>query len=334
MTIKDLQARLRELGRIRLGQMQTDKNGNPRPAKLDRFRLTSSDRELIKTAAGQFGGRPQPWGDQWEVVTETDCLDVILPPPEIMFSQWYELWSAGGCERRCDGTRNVLTDSECECIPGERECQPTTRLSVMLAAIETFGVWRLETHGYYAATELAGAYELVRMAAANGARLPARLRVEQRQVKRRNEPQRDFVVPALDLDIGSAGVAQITGGEAASPEPVAVTEPAETPQPEPVEPVTQPSADSLPAPEVASADDPHERALADLDEAIDEAVRRGVDANWNEMRGHAAFSAEHAEAAARRVRDMQPDSVTPDPRSEAVLPKTGINPDAEAEGPA
>jgi len=101
-----------------------------------------------------------------------------------------------------------------------------------------------------------------------------------------------------------------------------------------VEGVTEPSAESLPAPEVASPDDPHEAALADLDEAIDEAIRRGVDVNWNELRGHAAFSAKHAEAAARRVREMQPDSVTPDPRSEAVLPKTGINPDAQPEGPA
>ena len=40
MAIVDLQRRLQEIGRIRIGQ-QVKSNGKSRPAKLDRFRLTS-----------------------------------------------------------------------------------------------------------------------------------------------------------------------------------------------------------------------------------------------------------------------------------------------------
>jgi len=54
--ILDIQQRSRELGRIRIGQTQPTKSGKSRPAKLDRFRLTSASRPLLERVAALYGG--------------------------------------------------------------------------------------------------------------------------------------------------------------------------------------------------------------------------------------------------------------------------------------
>src|SRR5690625_704990 len=105
--IIDLQRRIAEIGRIRIGQQVESKGGRSRPAKLDTFRLTSNDPQRIKQAAEVYGGQPREWQSPadkaFEVVTEATALDVMVPPSDMAFSQHYELWSAGGCQRRCDG---------------------------------------------------------------------------------------------------------------------------------------------------------------------------------------------------------------------------------------
>ena len=42
-----------------------------------------------------------------------------------------------------------------------RECKLTMRLSVFLTGIDTLGVWRLESHGFYAAAENLGYAKVV-----------------------------------------------------------------------------------------------------------------------------------------------------------------------------
>jgi hypothetical protein len=214
--IIDLQRRLAEIGRIRIGQTVTSANGKARPAKLETFRLTSADRTRIDLAAGMFGGKPRQWdapaGRQWEVITTVDALDVIVPPSDMAFSQWYELWSAGGCQRRCDGQLESISDGPCLCDPERRDCDVHTRLSVMLANLPGLGVWRIDTSGYYAAVELQGAVEVIHLAAGRGQMLPARLRLEQRVVKRSENGKpvtRRFAVPVLDIEVSPA---QLLGG--------------------------------------------------------------------------------------------------------------------------
>jgi hypothetical protein len=208
--IIDLQRRLAEIGRIRIGQQVPTGKGT-RPAKLETFRLTSADRTRINLAADLFGGQPRQWdapaGRQWEVITTVDALDVIVPPSDMAFSQYYELWSAGGCLRRCDGQTESISDGPCVCEPDRRECSIHTRLSVMLANLPGLGVWRVDTSGYYAAVELQGAVEVIRLAAGRGQMLPARLRLEQRAVKRFENGKpltRRFAVPVLDIEISPA----------------------------------------------------------------------------------------------------------------------------------
>jgi hypothetical protein len=214
MSIITLQRKIAESGRIRIGQ-QVDTGRGKRPEKLTTFRLTSPDRSRIEQAAQLFGGTVQPWqapaGPQFEVITETDALNVIVPPSDMAFSQWFELWSAGGCARRCDGHTETITDAPCVCDPDNRECSIHTRLSVFLADMRGLGFWRVDTSGYYAAVELQGAVEVLKMAAARGQMLPARLCLEQRMVKRVGQGTRRFAVPVLDIDVSPA---QLLGGQA------------------------------------------------------------------------------------------------------------------------
>jgi hypothetical protein len=214
-----MQRRLREAGRIRLGeQLPTkDRNGNDttRPGKLEKFRFTSADKAALLQIADLCGGTVQPWegapvGEQFELYADCKTLDVLVPPVELAFSQWYELWNGGGCKRRCDGQTNVITDKTCECDPDNMECKPTTRLGVILTAIDGIGIWRLETHGWNAAQELNGAIEVLRVIQSKGAMVPARLMLEQRQSKRDGKTY-NYAVPVLDLNLS---VAALTGASA------------------------------------------------------------------------------------------------------------------------
>lgn len=226
MPIIELQRRLREIGRIRMGEQVPTGNGRTRPAKLENFRLTAKDRRVIDAAAALWGGQVEPWqapdGPQWQVKITATELAVVVPPHDMAFSQWYEQWSAGGCQVRCDGVQDYVGEKPCHCDPEERECKMTTRLSVMLPDLPGMGLWRAESHGYYAAVELAGLVEVAASWTAAGRMIPARLRLEQRTVKRKGKTHR-FAVPVLDLDVHplalTAGpeTAGVLGGPAPRP---------------------------------------------------------------------------------------------------------------------
>lgn len=218
--IIDLQRRIQEAGRIRIGQQVLTSTGKSRPTKLSTFRVTSSDRTRIEQIAERYGGTVEQWdsptGPQWQVITDADTLPVIVPPSAMAFSQSYEAWAAGGCRRRCDGVTEQLTQGPCLCDPDNRECAIHSRLSVLLRDVPGIGVYRLDTQGYYAAVEMRGAVEVIQAAAGHGVMLPARLRLDQRTAKRDGpdgKPQtRHFAVPVLDIELtpaqlmGSAGI--------------------------------------------------------------------------------------------------------------------------------
>ena len=216
MPIVDLQRRLHEVGRIRIGQLVPTDRGT-RPARLDTFRVTSQDRRALESVALLYGGTVQRWqaapvGEQWEVITEAAELRVAIPPERMALSQWMELWSGGGCIRRCDGVRQD-NDEPCVCAqldgddPAPR-CSRHTRLSLMLADLATSGLWRLDTQGFYASVELAGSFELSQLVAAGTGRvlLPGWLRLEQREIRRPGEQVKRFAVPVLDLEMDTRGL--------------------------------------------------------------------------------------------------------------------------------
>ena len=94
-----------EQGRIRLG-VKTERAMK----SLDTFRFTSLDKSAIEQIASIYGGAVKSWTpprskqEQWEVITTTSEIRVYLPPHSI--DVWYEAWSGGGCQRRCDGVNN------------------------------------------------------------------------------------------------------------------------------------------------------------------------------------------------------------------------------------
>jgi len=214
MPIINLQKRARELGRIRLGQKETftkrDGTTGTRPAKLDRFRLTSASQPLLEKVAELYGGEVVPWtpaggSPQFEVVTGSARLPIMVPPQPV--TQWYEFWTRAGCQHRCDGQHNVLTDEDCDHDdPAHIEAtkKPTTRLNVVLRDVEGIGVWRVETHGFNAAVELPDVAEFL---AAAGGYVDGWLALEQRTSVEQTErgPQtRHFMVPIIEIDVTPA----------------------------------------------------------------------------------------------------------------------------------
>lgn len=256
MTILTLQRRLREAGRIRIGAQVPSSNGKTRPTKLEAFRLTSADQTAIHAAASLYGGEPHLWadapvdGDVWEVFTQASVIPVVVPPATAAMSQFFETWSGGGCTRRCDGQRELISESPCICATeNETTCKPTTRLNVILQELPGLGVWRLESHGWYAATELAGTVEVCMAAATRGQLLPAVLRLEQRQIKRVGEPIKKFAVPVLDIQLTPSALGLVVGQAAIGPadqQPVEATG-------ESWRPITPPAAAALGPGEVGDA---------------------------------------------------------------------------------
>jgi hypothetical protein len=133
MRIIDLQRRLREIGRLRIGEKVTTKNGKVRPDKIDVFRFTSRDRQVIDAAAVLWGGTVEEWtdapgdGTQWQVRTTAQQIPVVVPPGDMSFSQSYEQWTAGGCKVRCDSRWDHIGDQPCHCDPEQRACAIHTR---------------------------------------------------------------------------------------------------------------------------------------------------------------------------------------------------------------
>jgi len=198
--ILDIQKRLTEVGRIRMG----NKSAKGTPQKLEVFRITSRDQSRLAEIAEAYGGEVAPWADrpgEFEVITKTAELPILLLPGQAL-SQWYELWSAGGAQRRCDGERDMISDGPCVCDTesGTRKCKPTTRLSVMLPEIPGLGVWRLESHGFYAAVELSATAGMLEQATAQGQVFPARLRIDQRSQVKEGKTTR-YAVPVIDIDV-------------------------------------------------------------------------------------------------------------------------------------
>lgn len=216
MPIITVQRRMAEQGRIRLGQKVATSNGKTRPDKLDRFRFTSPNRGLIEQIASKYGGTAKAWDNagksEWEVISDARAIPVIVVKGG--FSQWHEAWSKGGLQHRCDGEKDAAGDYCDPDDPAHREAiaKPTTRLSVMLAEIETLGVWRMESKGWNAAAELPSMAELAMHV---GDLVPATLSLAERSsiIDGPRGPQTSrFVVPVLDLNVTKARLVEIAGG--------------------------------------------------------------------------------------------------------------------------
>lgn len=212
MPILDLEMQQRELGRIRIGdQVPAKEPGKTRPHKLDKFRFTSANPELIDSIAALYGGKPRPWNNdgkaEFEVYSETARVPILVPPKNL--TQWYELHTAAGCLRRCDGFKNIVDDTPCKCPKNKLEralaaqsgkaCKPTTRLNVVLPDVPGIGVWRIDSHGYHSAVKLPMVAELLAFAAGERRYIPAHLTLVLQTSKQPGQGRREWYVPLIDV---------------------------------------------------------------------------------------------------------------------------------------
>lgn len=207
--LAQIDSRIPEAGRIRLG-IKTGKG----MTSIDTFRFTSPDETVIRKLSELYGGDARPWSDpkaspsnQWEVITKAKEVDVYLPADAL--SVWYELWSGGGVQRRCDGERCQIpqtvpggwemTEAPCVCMARQAmECRPYTRMNVILPTVPFRGVWRLETKGWNAAKELPGMVAIIDAMTQAGQLVQAKLHIE-RRVQQTPAGKRNFVVPGITL---------------------------------------------------------------------------------------------------------------------------------------
>jgi hypothetical protein len=197
-----LQRQARELGRLRTGWSvpNPDPDKRARPVKSKTWVVTSHAEHYAQAAAEAWGGdveRWQPQGNgapQFRVITKAEQIDALLPPGDPL-NQYNEMWTKGGCQRRCDGQTEQISRMPCLCLAefGEdwhllrqdqyrkdKVCAATSRLNVILPDMPDVGVWRAETHSFYAANEWGGTVDMVLSGTEGKGLVPVSLRIEPR----------------------------------------------------------------------------------------------------------------------------------------------------------
>lgn len=284
-----LQRHARELGRLRTGTF----NGRY-PQRSETWVITSHSRDYIEAAAEVWGGDVEDWqpqgngAKQFRVITQARAIAAILPPGDPL-TQAYESWSKGGCQRRCDGQVEQISDRPCLCIaqwgqefhqsaPQDEACKMTTRLSVILPDLPDLGSWRVETHSYYSASELAATVDVLKGQLGAAAMVPVALRIEQR-TRVAGGKTKQFPVVALELRGATAG--QVMAGQvptvSASSGQAPAMEPSSAPQIE--APARDWAAELDAATDVQAVFDLHRdaRAAGSMTSYLDEQMRNRAD---------------------------------------------------------
>lgn len=192
--IRDL-GNLPEHGRVRTGI----KSGRGMKA-LETFRFTSVDKAALDELAALYGGTVKAWHDdranppdQWEVISEASTIEVAVQPGSV--DVHYELWTAGGMSRRCDGEeatvwirqRDDVIRKEQPCIchgQGLLECKLKTRVALIFPSIGFAGTWRYESSGQTVANTVPGMLAIVEALQSTSGLLPIEMSiVTQERVK-------------------------------------------------------------------------------------------------------------------------------------------------------
>lgn len=215
MPLLDRQKKAKQIGEIRLGLRVATAKGNLRPAKGETLRFTTRSGFVAQDVANKLGGdvHETTLSDgraTFEVITNVTEVAVMVPPGDAVISQHYEMWTAAGCARRCDGFTDQISGGSCKC-PNDLDvrkemamktppqaCKPLTRLNVMLPYIADLGVWLVQSTGDMAADELGEIASVLKAARNQGVAIPAMLRMEQRVSRIVGEKPHEYVVPVLD----------------------------------------------------------------------------------------------------------------------------------------
>ena len=220
--LNQIEHRPPEAGRLRFGieVTGTSKAGKKytAPKAIDTWRFTSPSREQVEAAASVYGGTVEEWNNpkatpskQWQAISPSNSIDVWLPPDGLSIN--YELWTAKGCERRCDGVSCVdnsmgqreTVDCLCALEEGRPQCKAKSRLNVLLPGVPFSGVWRMETASENFAYEAPGMLAIVWDRMAHRQIVPVKLVLDTRTRKTidgNGKPVTShFVVPRVQIDI-------------------------------------------------------------------------------------------------------------------------------------
>lgn len=224
------QGRPQEHGKVKTGITVNVKGSTTktRPTSINTFRFVSTDEGAIRQLAEQYGAAAQQaWPEakpgqvnvdsdgKFDVVTNTNEIDLILADDPLGGTPIYEAWGSGSrCLRRCDADATSQTacsllhqedvngditvwrdDVPCQCILNqERLCKPTTRLSVILPGVRFAGVWAYKSGSWDVAREFQQMLAILQEAQARGLK-QAKMRLEQR-----HKPGKNYTVPVLFFD--------------------------------------------------------------------------------------------------------------------------------------
>ena len=200
------------------GRIRTGVNTGKFPKALDTFRFTSPDEDAINRLAQIYGAKegPRPWNnkkanppEQFEIISDTKVIAMVMVPASVEIN--YELWGSGFRRRSCDGehvivrslkgqgkARTVETlEGGCICVGKDKlECNPVTRLNVILPDLPFRGLWMLQSSGWNIFKEMPGMANLAGQMKP-GEMIKGRLSLQKRQS---GGGSKKFVVPVIELD--------------------------------------------------------------------------------------------------------------------------------------
>ena len=193
--ISDRQHRIQSVGRAKVGVY--DSTGKGRPRSIKTWRLCSSREDLLEQLAEEYGGKVErsthaKASHSHEVITETDTLNVVLPPDPLGNSPMYRKYGGKGLERECDGEichlseprGNQIFESDVPCICETKgfECKVNTRLEVLISSVAMAGTWTFVTNSEQNADTIPAMVQAIESAATRGFPL-ATLTVEEAQAR-------------------------------------------------------------------------------------------------------------------------------------------------------
>jgi hypothetical protein len=219
-------------GKIKAGK----KGGAQGRQSIRTWRFHSPDRLAVEILAETYGGSVTQMTDpkanppnQWEVITRSDYVRVMLPPGAIRVAE-YELNDKGKLKRRCDGETVTIFENgwasatgPCKCEEiGRLECKPTVMLDVIIpeiANVRFSGVWRFITHSWYALDEIPAMEAIIQQMQQRGI-AQAELTLNER-TKIDGSTKKVFVVAGLRASMGATAIGTGEVREALAAGPVA-----------------------------------------------------------------------------------------------------------------
>lgn len=181
---------------------------NGRPVALQKFRVTTGDKDIADKIATLFGGEPQEWdtktSELWEVMTDVPEVDIILDGVDSVSAKM-TLWGRNAKVRSCDGT--VQDDgSPCACpsTMSDRQaagrqgtaCNPDIFIAFTLADDPDLGRLKFVTGSWQMAKEIGAVQDALERV---GGAARATLSLQQVEYVTKSGEQRRYTKPVLKI---------------------------------------------------------------------------------------------------------------------------------------